>query len=168
MKAVRPSSRGFTLIELMIVVAIIGILASIGAPMFMHAQLRARATERPIVARAIATAVGDVFRQTGSAGFVGDFNPPVPAVTVKRPINWRSSGWPQLHDRLTVEGDVYYSYYFAAVEAGPASSLTVIAVGDLDGDGQPSTKTWTYQRQDGAYVLVAENPPSGQEDASTF
>ncbi len=66
-------SRGFTLIELMIVVAIIGILAAIAIPNFLRFQARAKQSEAKANLKAIFTATKSVYAEKGAlnCGFCG-------------------------------------------------------------------------------------------------
>jgi type IV pilus assembly protein PilA len=58
--------KGFTLIELMIVVAIIGILAAIAIPAYQNYTIRAQVTEGLTLADGWKTAVSEYYANTGS------------------------------------------------------------------------------------------------------
>jgi type IV pilus assembly protein PilA len=57
--------KGFTLIELMIVVAIIGILAAIAIPAYQDYTIRAQISEGLALTAGIKASVGESFSQTG-------------------------------------------------------------------------------------------------------
>jgi type IV pilus assembly protein PilA len=78
------SKKGFTLIELMIVVAIIGILAAIAIPNFLKFQAKSKQSEAK-------SNLGAVF--TGEVAFFGETN----RYGNFQEINWAASGTPRYH-----------------------------------------------------------------------
>ena len=64
----KAMQKGFTLIELMIVVAIIGILAAVALPAYQDYTVRAKVSEGAIAASAIKVGVADMFADSGLAG----------------------------------------------------------------------------------------------------
>jgi type IV pilus assembly protein PilA len=63
---IKRAQKGFTLIELMIVVAIIGILAAIAIPAYQNYTIRAQVTEGLSLADGWKTAISEYYAQNGS------------------------------------------------------------------------------------------------------
>ncbi len=178
----RALRRGFTLIELMIVVAIIGILASVAIPEFGRLLMRAKAAERYELMLRIKKAVADVVLQNGAipgGKLEADWEPDkdaFPAGPTKRNPNWKSAGWVDLfRSSEEIEGTTYYSYKVTADDTVSPPTLDIWALGDLDGDGKESIKLIHYIRVNGLYQTDETDqtcfwvcPPVGQEDNPYF
>lgn len=64
----RAAQKGFTLIELMIVVAIIGILAAVALPAYQDYTNRAKASEVVLAASGARTCVSEIVQSKGATG----------------------------------------------------------------------------------------------------
>ena len=135
-KFLGKSQKGFTLIELMIVVAIIGILAAIAIPNFVRFQLKAKTSEGKVNVAAIRTAEEAYFSEFGSyvAGVVSPATNGGPSKTsFVDNGGFNVVGW-------APEGQVYFNY--EVVVSTNKTGYTADAGADIDGNGTP--QAWGY------------------------
>jgi len=153
---------GFTLIELMIVVSIIGLLSAIAIPGYKLFVWRAERTERVLLVAAIEESVKDYFQNANALPDMSaaPVNPPLlPAGSPPRRFNAKLPGWNAL--AFSPELFVRYSYFVSTTNV-PIPTFTVFAYGDLDSDGVINTYFHTWQvGAGGVWNLLAVSPDDG-------
>lgn len=135
----KKAAKGFTLIELMIVVAIIGILAAIAIPNFLRYQLRAKASELKENVNAIFKAEEAYKnREQGTGGYTANATGSLAGLPTGCTPGATKCPWANTDLAAAqgidwiVEGSTY-GLYHVAVPATPIH-LTVYAQSNIDND----------------------------------
>ncbi|MBA3005222.1 MAG: prepilin-type N-terminal cleavage/methylation domain-containing protein [Proteobacteria bacterium] len=133
MRKLSKDSQGFTLVELMIVVAIIGILAAVAIPQYQNFTKKSKSSEAKVMLDSIITAQAAYYAEQDkvTTDLVNDLGDPA-------------------------QGATYYTYTCAGAAAATTCTATPNAAGTAAGltsnwvityDGATSDKTTTYPAQ---------------------
>lgn len=165
----KKALRGFTLIELMIVVAILGILAAVAIPAFLNYMKRSKTSEASINIKTIMDGAITYFdaEHGTKSHYLPATVPLTPSDVSKGEKNdiathltdftgeetWKALGF-------APDRDFYYSYSFVQDCADDEActddnTAEVIAKGDLDADGEVSVFSRTATVTEGALVAAS-------------
>ncbi len=139
---------GFTLIEVMIAVTIIGILATIAIPQFMTYQLRSKSAEAKSNLAAILVAEEAYFSEFGVYVAAAPEPALVPGAATAE-FDAAGSDFAQLG--FAPEGRVYFSY--GILTSADELGFSADAGADIDANG--IVQFWGYAKPDGAGALTA-------------
>jgi prepilin-type N-terminal cleavage/methylation domain-containing protein len=131
----RRGKSGFTLIELMIVVVIIGILAALAIPRFMTSATKTRQSEAKSVLKHIYEMERVYLQQNGDYWGAGI------SASAAAPMNLSTIG-------VEISVDALYTY---TVNVAARPNLLITATANIDDD--PTIDTWTID-QDGHLAVT--------------
>ena len=155
--------RGFSMIEVMVVVGIAGILASIAIPAYADFGRRAKIAERKVVVSALMRDATQLFEQTsswpwGTGPGSTTWNPPLPANGVFTKEKWDTTdpAW----SRLTFAPAQAVWCRYLLHTGSPATVVYVDVACDLDKDGDVCTYSEGYDTEGSQLLTCSGASPS--------
>lgn len=147
MRAARPSQSGFTLLELVVTIAVVSILAAIALPSFLRESRKSKASAevQPLFSD-LRLRLEQYLQENGRyPATIGEstMHPGTAPSTTKQPLNDLPAEWQALKVRISGDDTVYCAYTWATGAAGDDDNIGPRAAAAPFNFTPPSTE-WYY------------------------